>query len=136
MNATVASYQHRLRVIEDEIHQHKVEPISISRPVPAQPVRANYEHVSTLLGRQVTENDLTLITGIGPRTASLLEAIGIDTWESLGKTPVEYLRQVLDQAGGVYKSLDPAHWPKQAIMASQSEWRKLRVFQSMLTKPE
>ena len=97
-------------------------------------MRANYDHVSRLLGRQVTENDLTLIAGIGPRTASLLQKMGIESWDALAATPVDKLRQILGDAGGVYKSQDPTHWPKQASMAAQSEWRKLRVFQETLKK--
>ncbi len=82
------------------------------------------------------ENDLTVIAGIGPRTASLLQAMGIDTWELLAGTSVSELRQTLDKAGGNYKSLDPTHWPRQAAMAAQSEWRKLRVFQQSLKAAE
>ena len=135
LNATLKSYEDRMNIIEQEFLQPK-EPQPAKRPVHAQPLRINYDHVSKLLGRQVTENDLTIIAGIGPRTASLLEAIGVDTWDILGKTDVAYLRQVLDEAGGVYKSLDPVHWPKQAVMASLGEWRKLRVFQATIRKTD
>lgn len=136
LNSTIDSYQHRLKVIEEELLQSGNVAIPLKKVVSATATRANYDHVSKLLGRQVTENDLTLITGIGPKTASLLQSNGIQTWEELAKASVDLLNKILSEAGGVYKSIDPAHWPKQAIMAAKSEWRKLRVFQETLKKSE
>jgi predicted flap endonuclease-1-like 5' DNA nuclease len=136
LNATIESYQHRLSVIQKELEETRTPEPKSRRTSTATPVRANFEHVSQLLGRQVTDNDLTLITGIGARTAALLQANGIDTWEDLANTSVEQLKAILTEAGGVYKSQDPTHWAKQAIMASQGEWRKLRVFQETLRKTE
>ena len=137
LNLTIDSYQHRLRVIEEELEKARtpeVKPKQRATTIPA--IRANYEHVSKLLGRQVTENDLTLIVGIGPKTAALLKENGIEDWGQLAATSAKVLRVLLVEAGGVYKSQDPTHWPKQASMAAQGEWRKLRVFQETLRKTE
>ncbi len=136
LNALLNSFQNRLKVIEEEIHQSTIPPPAPKKNNALLALRANYEHVSQLLGRQVTENDLTVISGIGLRTSSLLQAVGIDTWDRLAIARVEDLQRILEEAGGIYKSQDPTHWPKQAAMASQSEWRKLRVFQEMLKKIE
>lgn len=136
LHATLDSYQHRLRIIEDELTQAKSAQLNGKKPSPTMQARANYEHVSQLLGRQVTENDLTLITGIGPKTATLLRDHEITTWEQLAKTPVQALRDILLEAGGVYKSIDPSTWARQAHMAAKSEWRKLRVYQETLKKAE
>ncbi len=135
LNSSIDSYEERLKTIQQEVLPSREELVPIKK-ITASPVRANYEYISNLLGRQVIENDLTLINGIGPRTAALLESKGIDTWNELAETTTDQLRQILEEAGGVYKSLDPAHWAKQASMASQSEWRKLRVFQESLRKLE
>jgi predicted flap endonuclease-1-like 5' DNA nuclease len=135
LNATIDSYQHRLRIIEEELEKARTpEPKTKKPTIPA--IRANYEHVSILLGRQVTENDLTLIVGIGPKTSALLQANGIDDWDKLAAASPKVLKVMLLEAGGVYKALDPTHWPKQASMAAQGEWRKLRVFQEALRKSE
>ena len=136
LTALLDSFQNRLKVIEEEIHQSVIPaPVQMkSHFIPA--TRASYDHVSMLLGRQVTENDLTVISGIGLRTSSLLQAVGIDTWDRLAQARVEDLQRILSEAGGIYKSQDPTHWPKQAAMASQSEWRKLRVFQETLKNIE
>ena len=134
LNDTIRQYEARLHVIEAELLRSREMQSSPKKIITSTATRANYDHVSQLLDRQVTENDLTLISGIGPRTASLLQKLGIDTWEALAGTSVDALRQILSEAGGVYKTQDPTHWPKQASMASQSEWRKLRVYQETLKK--
>ncbi len=136
LHASIDAFQHRLKIIEEELTQAKnavLIPHASNSPVVQ---RANYDHVSKLLGKPVTENDLTLITGIGPKTSALLQARNILTWQDLSESSQDYLRQILDEAGGIYKSLDPSSWPKQAFMAAQSEWRKLRVFQETLKKGE
>jgi predicted flap endonuclease-1-like 5' DNA nuclease len=136
LNATIDSYQHRINVIQEELLKAKATDSRLRKVSAVPQVRANYEHVSKLLGRQVTENDLTLIAGIGPKTADLLQSHGIDTWDDLARTPIDQLQEMLNKAGGIYKSLDPTHWAKQAVMASQGEWRKLRVYQEALRKSE
>ena len=136
LNATIDSYQHRIRIIEEELEKARTPEPKPKKTTTIPAIRANYEHVSKLLGRQVTENDLTLIIGIGPKTAALLQANGIDDWGKLADASAKVLKVLLLETGGVYKSLDPTHWPKQAYMAAQGEWRKLRVFQETLRKTE
>jgi predicted flap endonuclease-1-like 5' DNA nuclease len=84
----------------------------------------------------VSENDLTVIAGIGPKAAALLRSHGIGTWKDLADTSVEFLRQVLDGEGGPYKGIDPGHWPGQARMAERGEWRKLRAYQDFLRRQD
>jgi len=137
LNSTIESYRQRMSVIEEELEKARTpeaKPKQRATSIPA--IRANYEHVSKLLGKQVTENDLTLIVGIGPKTAALLKENGIEDWNQLAATSSKVLRVLLVEAGGIYKSQDPTHWPKQASMAAQGEWRKLRVFQETLRKTE
>ena len=135
LNNTIQTYEQRMNTIQHELLQPKEEVIPI-RKIIASPSRINYEYVSNLLGRQVIEDDLTLLIGIGPRTSALLESHGIETWQQLSDTPTSQLQQILSDAGGIYKSLDPTHWAKQACMAAQSEWRKLRVYQESLRNLE
>jgi len=136
LNASIDSYQRRLRIIEEELTQAKNAVLIPHSFTPAVAQRANYDHVSKLLGKTVTENDLTLISGIGPKTSALLQSHKIQTWQDLSETSADKLRQILDEAGGIYRSQDSSSWPKQALMAAQSEWRKLRVYQEALKKGE
>lgn len=136
LQATIDAYQHRLEILREELEQTKAEAPRVRKSSATQKVSVNFEHVSALLGKQVTENDLTLITGIGAKTAALLQSHGIETWEKLAATPLDQLLTILQEAGGIYKTHDPAHWGRQAQMAADGEWRKLRVYQEALRKKE
>lgn len=135
LNDIIQTYQARLAVIEAALIP-KEETKPAEKNIPVVPLRAHYEHVSKLLGRQIIDNDLTVILGIGPRTSSLLLKSGIDSWDRLAETSKETLQSILQEAGGVYKTLDPTHWAQQAGMAAAGEWRRLRAFQESLKKPE
>ena len=135
LHATITSYQHRIDIIQQELEKQKGTSSRPKREIVAFPrATVNFDHVSRLLGKEVTENDLTLIAGIGPKTAALLHSHDIQTWEELANIPVDNLKKILTDAGGIYKSQDPSHWAKQAVMAASGEWRKLRVYQEALRK--
>jgi predicted flap endonuclease-1-like 5' DNA nuclease len=136
LNATIDSYQHRLKVIGEELSQVRNAVLIPHQSTPVSSITANYDHVSKLLGKPVIENDLSVIYGIGPKTSALLQSNNIQTWQELAQTSVDLLKQILTDAGGTFKSIDPSSWPKQAYMAAQSEWRKLRVYQESLKKSE
>lgn len=76
--------------------------------------------------------DLTIIEGIGPKIAELLKENGIRTWEDLAAAPVERLRHILEEAGGIFKQHDPATWPMQAQLAVKRDWSKLKEYQDYL----
>lgn len=130
----VSEYRQRLHIIESEWLKVKSNQPSIpTTPVASVSLKKNnYDHVTSLLGRSVTENDLTLISGIGPKTANLLNQAGINSWDTLAETNQEKLKEILEEGGGAFKALDPSHWQDQASMAAKGEWRKLRAFQSYL----
>jgi len=136
LNASIDAYQRRLKVIEEELSQIRNPVLIPHQSSPVVSISANYDHVSKLLGKPVTENDLSVIYGIGPKTSALLQSKSIQTWQDLAQTSIEMLKQILTEAGGSFKSIDPTSWPKQAFMAAQSEWRKLRVYQESLKKSE
>ncbi len=135
LHAALDTYEQRIKIIQEDLEKStsKRKPSrKISQPVTTS---ISFEHVSKLIGRQVTENDLTLVLGVGPKTAELLQSHGVDTWEKLSATSADDLRKWLDEAGGIYKTQDPTSWARQAMMASHGEWRKLRVYQESLRNP-
>ena len=77
-------------------------------------------------------DDLKKIEGIGPKIAELLVAAGIDTFEKLGKSSVEKIREILEEAGSRYKSHDPTTWPEQAGLAATDQWDELKKLQDEL----
>ncbi|MBK8048728.1 MAG: hypothetical protein IPK16_17350 [Anaerolineales bacterium] len=73
-----------------------------------------------------TPDDLTIIEGIGPKLAELLDENGIHTFARLARTDVLRLRIILDSGGSKFKQADPSSWPEQAALAAAGEWGKLR----------
>lgn len=77
-------------------------------------------------------DDLVIIEGIGPKIAELLIADGITSFQELADTPVEKLREILDNAGSRFKMHDPGSWPKQAKLAAEGNMDKLKALQDTL----
>jgi predicted flap endonuclease-1-like 5' DNA nuclease len=75
-------------------------PVNVHRdsiPLPMEPRRAD---------------DLTVIKGIGVKSASVLNTAGITTFAQLAVAPTEYLREILLAAN--LRLVDPVTWPDQA----------------------
>jgi trigger factor len=71
-------------------------------------------------GKAVVEKqDLTKIEGIGAKTAGLLYDAGILTYEQLANAEIGQLREILEAAGGRYRSMKPDTWPEQARLAAE-----------------
>ena len=84
------------------------------------------------MGKKITQNDLTVVEGIGPKIQQLLHDNGISTWQVLSETPVEKLKQILEDAGDRFRIHNPSSWPKQAGMAYAGEWDRLKEYQDFL----
>jgi predicted flap endonuclease-1-like 5' DNA nuclease len=67
-------------------------------------------------------DDLTKISGVGPKTASILAGAGITTYAQLAAATDAGLREILESAGPRYRLLDPTTWPDQAgkLLAEES----------------
>ncbi len=90
------------------------------------------ELAKAVFGRVIREDDMQVIEGIGPKTATLLNNSSIHTWRQLGNTAVPQLQNILNTAGDRFQLLNPGTWPKQARMAADGEWIKLREYQDYL----
>jgi predicted flap endonuclease-1-like 5' DNA nuclease len=77
-------------------------------------------------------DDLTVIEGIGPKTAAAFHAAGITTYEQLAGLDPAHLDQVLDDSG--LRLGDPSTWPEQANLASQGDWQGLEELQANLNR--
>ena len=82
-------------------------------------------------GRENKE-DLTVVEGIGPKIAELLNAADIWTFEDLAFTPVTRLREILDAGGSRFQIHNPETWPRQSALASVGNWEGLRAWQDVL----
>jgi trigger factor len=62
----------------------------------------------------VEKQNLAKIEGIGAKTADLLYGAGIVNYQQLADTEVSKLTEILEVAGGRYKSMKPDAWPERA----------------------
>lgn len=58
--------------------------------------------------------NLKSIDGVGPKTVEILNEGGINSLEDLAAADTAKLKEILEAAGGRYKSIDPTNWPSQA----------------------
>ena len=77
-------------------------------------------------------DDLRKVEGIGPKIAGLFNNAGIITFADLAGTPVEKLKEILEEAGPRYSIHNPTTWPQQAELASEGKWDELNELQDRL----
>ncbi|MGK0270325.1 MAG: putative flap endonuclease-1-like 5' DNA nuclease [Cocleimonas sp.] len=77
-------------------------------------------------------DDFTVIEGIGPKINDLIHDAGIHTYSELGRTLVENIQEILDDAGPRYTLAKPGTWPAQADMAAANKWEALKAWQDEL----
>ncbi|MCR9227282.1 MAG: hypothetical protein NXH90_07695 [Flavobacteriaceae bacterium] len=85
----------------------------------------NADKAKVTFGKTITENDLKLIEGIGPKIEKLFHNFNIKTWKDLSETSVDKCQEVLNSGGSRYRIHDPASWPMQAKMAYEGHWEQL-----------
>ncbi len=73
---------------------------------------------------------LTLIEGIGPKTAAILAAHGITTFQALAQSDPAELRGMLRSMG--LRLADPSTWPHQAHLAATGQMEALKALQATL----
>jgi predicted flap endonuclease-1-like 5' DNA nuclease len=78
------------------------------------------------------KDDLTLVEGIGPKIAGILNKAGINSFAELAKTKASSISDILKKAGKQYEVHNPTTWPKQSSMAAAGDWSKLEKWQSEL----
>lgn len=82
-----------------------------------------------IFGKNIKQDDLKLVEGIGPKIEEMFKEVGIKTWEALSQTAVAKCQKVLDGGGNRYRIHDPASWPMQAKMAYEGKWVELFKWQ-------
>ena len=92
----------------------------------------NAAHARDIMGKQVLENDLTIVEGIGPTIRSLFHEHGITTWYQLSQCSVEQCEKILRSVGDRFVQHHPDTWPQQARLAYQGAWEKLKTWQDVM----
>lgn len=80
-------------------------------------------------GKNIKQDDLKVVEGIGPKIEELFKADGITTWQMLGDATVSRLQGILDAQGERYKVHNPETWPMQSKMAYEGKWEALKKWQ-------
>jgi hypothetical protein len=80
----------------------------------------------------VQADDLQYIWGIGPKTATALEAIGIGVYEQLAALEPRKLQALLKEKG--IRARYVSTWPKQARLIVEGRWKALESFHQKLSK--
>ena len=72
-------------------------------------------------------DDLTMVRGIGPATAELLNGAGITTFKALADVGTDRLQKILDTGGAKFDAIDPSLWCRQAQFQLSGTWTRPRV---------
>ena len=91
-------------------------------------------NASRSASKEVAENDLKKIEGIGTKIEEILKTNGILTFEQLAQTSTQQLQQLLHKAGSRFKMHQPDSWPKQATLAANGLWKDLQELQQKLNR--
>ena len=77
----------------------------------------------------MSSEDLTKIEGVGPKAAEALTNAGLDTFAKVAEAKADKMKEILTEASSRMAHLDPTSWPKQAKMAADGDWDKLKEWQ-------
>lgn len=94
----------------------------------------NADAAKAVFGKKIKQDDLKLVEGIGPKIEELFKTSGILSWKALGETSVDRCNKILHKAGERYRIHDPGTWPRQAKLAYEGKWQKLKDWQDKLDK--
>ncbi|WP_067151093.1 hypothetical protein [Pseudotamlana agarivorans] len=80
------------------------------------------------------KQDLTKVEGIGPKIEGLLNDRGIISYKQLSNTTIEFLENMLVEAGPAFITHRgmTRTWPAQANLADHGEWEELKNWQDVL----
>jgi uncharacterized membrane protein HdeD (DUF308 family)/predicted flap endonuclease-1-like 5' DNA nuclease len=117
-----------LRSVEHSIEDAREEAAEIARRAKAAQAAAAVE-VAAVTETAPVSQDLTVVEGIGPKTAAALQAAGINSYADLADASPEELSKILSDAGLI---ADPGTWSKQAKMAAAGDMEELKAYQDEL----
>ncbi len=105
-----------------------VAPVVEETPVAApEPVTAE-----TRVEANIEADDLTKLSGIGPKLAEAMNNAGINHYAQLAELSVETVAERLASSGIRYSKASAESWAKQASFASQNDWDGLKAYQATL----
>lgn len=108
---------------EKTVVQPSEAPVVVEEPTPtAIPVSKQVQE----------EDDLTKLSGIGPKLEEAMKLAGIKSYTQLAKLSVEDLNASLASSGIRYSKASAESWATQAKLAKENDWDGLKTYQSAL----
>ena len=107
------------------------ETVDAPMPVAETVVEASTVAESVLTAEQ-SDDDLTRLTGIGPKLAEAMKAAGICTYAQLTTMSVEDVSQALAGSNIRYNKASAESWAEQATLAAAGDWKGLKAHQAAL----
>jgi hypothetical protein len=92
----------------------------------------NAEMAAQIFGKNIKQDDLKIVEGIGPVIEEVFHKAGVMTWKALAETSIERCRQILLDAGEKFRLHNPESWPKQCELAYMGKWSELKEWQDQL----
>lgn len=130
--AHVKNLTTRILALEAELTYKEISN-TIESPVAEEPILPfDGSLASHSLSKEVIENDLKIVEGIGPKVEKLLHDAEIRTWRDLSETSTEKLQEILETGGENYAIHNPITWSKQALYAYEGKWQELNELQESL----
>jgi len=113
-----------------DVYWHQAETAPSSSK--ATPKKAAKKKPAKKPAAKSKKDKLTLIEGIGPKIAGLLNEDGIVTFADLASAKVSRLSGILKEAGPRFSFHRPNSWPKQAKLARDGKMDALKKLQDKL----
>lgn len=109
------------------------EPQTIDAPTPAvETVVETSTSAETTMPVAQSDDDLTRLTGIGPKLAEAMKAAGICSYTQLATMSVEEVSQALASSNIRYNKTTAESWAEQATLAAAGDWKGLKAQQIAL----
>lgn len=108
-----------------------VETVDAPMPVAETVVEVSTAAEPALTAEQ-SDDDLTRLTGIGPKLAEAMKAAGICTYAQLTTMSVEDVSQALAGSNIRYNKASAESWAEQATLAAAGDWKALKAHQAAL----
>lgn len=103
---------------KDTVDKLKEDQLSFAPVTP----KASTSKPSAAQLKKLSEDNLQIIEGIGPKMESVLHENGITNWGVLASKSPGELKAVLDRYGDKYRIIDPSGWADQARYAKDGDW--------------
>lgn len=108
------------------------ETVDAPMPVAETVVEASTAAEPAPTTAEQSDDDLTRLTGIGPKLAEAMKAAGICTYAQLTTMSVEDVSQALAGSNIRYNKASAESWAEQATLAAAGDWKGLKAHQAAL----